>query len=125
MGLVRATARLPREQVTQTLAAERPLAEIVRASSPEPGAMAPVVKRPKARPGQHGAAMLNRALAHMPQLDPSLPIVRRVRHLERDLTRQLGGRQSLTTAERLLVHQAAVKVVICGAMESWILREPK
>src|SRR5262245_51177624 len=84
-----------------------------------------MVKRPKARPAQHGAAMLTRALAHMPRLDPSLPVVRRVRQLERDLTRQLGGRQSLTVAERLLVHQAAVKVVICQAMESWILREPR
>jgi hypothetical protein len=39
-----------------------------------------------------------------------------VRQLKRDLMRHLGGRRVVTVAERLLIAEAAKKVVICEGM---------
>jgi hypothetical protein len=99
-----------RTQVMEALDAGRSVEEVV-------------ARGPRGQPIGHGTTMLNRALRQLPQLDQRLPIVRRVRRLERALSRQLGGRTMLTTAEKLLIAQVAKRIIVADRLGECILSQ--
>jgi hypothetical protein len=76
---------------------------------------------------QHGLTTLQKAVKTLGAraIDPGSPVGRALMAWQRDLTQDLGGPETVTTAQRQVIEVAARTKLLLDSIDAWLFRQPR
>ena len=86
-----------------------------------------LLDRRRSRPyAKHGLTALQNAVRTLGgrAIDPTSPVGRALMAWQRDLVHDLGGAETVTTAQRQVIEVAARTKLILDSVDAWLLRQP-